>query len=61
MNQILTPAMDTDDQACDYFNWLNSTVYGSQLKLMVRNFMTDSFEDVPYSSVQFVKFETSLY
>ncbi len=58
---VLTPAMDTCDQACDYLNWLYGTVSGSKIKLLVRNDLTDSIGDQEFDSVVFMKIETTLY
>lgn len=58
-NQILTPAMATEDQAFDYLNWLNSTTSGSDLKAILGRFVHDERDDV--ARVEFVKFETTLY
>jgi len=60
--QIMTPAMEHDG-ACDYLNWLHSTISGSAMKFIVGKAMTDILDqlDSEWHSILFIKFETTLY
>lgn len=58
--QVLTPAMATEDQAFDYLNWLLGTDEGSRVRCLVKEYLED---DAGYLivSVNFIKFGTTLY
>lgn len=59
--QILTPAMDHDN-ASEYLSWLNGTVSGSKMKALVKAALTAAVDEAEeISSIEFMKFETTLY